>query len=164
MDRLRLALAIGRQQRATAQPLSEPTSSCAGSPRPVVDVGFITAPSNADRRRRIREARDLILARTPAERCAVVITFILGDASLFTTAERRLVSTERRQHNDMVLLRAHDGAAASDPSHGGRAVAEKALAWFIYAANHSRADFVAKVDDDSLVNFPRLVGELRAIA
>ena len=51
-----------------------------------------------------------------------------------------------------------------DDAHGGRAVAEKALAWFIHSANRTRADFVAKVDDDSMVSLPRLVSELRAVS
>jgi len=63
-----------------------------------------------------------------------------------------------------VMLPAHDGVSGSDAVHGGRAVAEKALAWFVHAANTTRAAFVAKIDDDTLVNLPRLVGELRGIS
>ena len=164
--RLRTALAIGRQQRSQwpthAKKLAaarEQHSAC--SHPPVLDLGVITAPSNGMRRRRIRQARDLLLADDA--RCSVVITFLLGSLNMFSAAERKLVAAEREQHNDLLLLRAHDGALASAASHGGRAVAEKALAWFIHSANHSRAHFVAKVDDDSMVSLPRLVSELRAV-
>lgn len=164
--RLRTALAIGRQQRSQwpthAKKLAaarEQHSAC--SHPPVLDLGVITAPSNGMRRRRIRQARDLLLADDA--RCSVVITFLLGSLNMFSAAERKLVAAEREHHNDLLLLRAHDGALASAASHGGRAVAEKALAWFIHSANHSRAHFVAKVDDDSMVSLPRLVSELRAV-
>jgi hypothetical protein len=168
LNRLRTALAIGRQQRSQWPPLAfalaksrQAPLDCTGS-RLILSIGIITAPANADRRRRVRHARDVLLSN--AERCSVKITFLLGESSMFTRVERKLVEAERQKHDDMLLLRAHDGAAASAESHGGRAVAEKALAWYIHAANHSGADFVAKVDDDSMVSLPRLVGELRAVS
>ena len=166
INRLRTALAIGRQQRTQWPELAHALvaakgEKCAGI-RPVLALGVITAPSNTMRRRRIRQARDILFTR--GERCAVSITFLLGQASMFTSAERFLIDSERKQHDDLLLLRAHDGAAASAAAHGGRAVAEKALAWFIHNANRTAgADYVAKVDDDSMVNLPRLVGELRAV-
>ena len=169
VSRLRTALAIGRQQRAQWPPLAlalaKSTQSlldCSGSPPPILSNGIITAPRNVDRRRRVRHARDVLLSS--ADRCSVKLTFLMGDASMFTPVERGLVEAERARHDDILLLRAHDGAAVSDASHGGRAVAEKALAWYIHAANHSVADYVAKVDDDSMVSLPRLVGELRHVS
>ena len=165
-NRLRTALALGRQQRSewpahAAALAAAKKTDCAAATKPVLDMGVITAPANGMRRQRIRRTRDTMLAH--GERCAVTLTFLLGSPSFFTRYERDLIDTERRSHDDLLLLRAHDGAAASAESHGGRAVAEKALAWFIYAANHTSADYVAKVDDDTLVNLPRLVGELRAV-
>ena len=82
---------------------------------------------------------------------------------MFTAKERAAITAEQQKHDDLLLLRAHDGVAASAAAHGGRAVAEKALAWYIHSATHTRADYVAKVDDDSMVNLPRLVAELRAV-
>lgn len=167
VDRLRLALALGREQRA-AWPQHEHALAayrrlppCGSSEPPLLTIGFMTAPTNIERRQRIRAARDLLL--TQGERCAVTLAFVLGDVTMFTAEERRLVQAERARHDDLVLLQAHDGAATSDASHGGRAVAEKAPAWFVHAANASRASFVAKVDDDSLVNLVRVVAELRTL-
>lgn len=171
VDRLRLALAIGREQRAAWPSIvaalkanSAPrASSCQGT-TPVLAVGVITAPSHGARRTRIREARDVMLARgADSHRCAATITFLLGAVSMMTPAERAAVLGEQKKHGDMLLLPAHDGAAASAVGHGGRAVAEKALGWFVHAAKTSPAQFVAKVDDDTLVNLPRIVGELRDV-
>lgn len=167
VNRLRTALAIGRQQRAQWPTLAlalerarQTPVDCSGSPT-ILSIGIITAPKNVDRRRQVRHARDVLLSS--AERCSVKVTFLMGEASMFTRVERRLVEAERQDHDDILLLHAHDGADASAASHGGRAVAEKALAWYIHSANHSNADYVAKVDDDSMVSLPRLVGELRAV-
>lgn len=169
INRLRTALAIGRQQRSQWPALrtklaASANATAATCTRPVLSVGIITAPSNTARRERIRRARDVALA-VLGERghCSVLITFLLGQMSMFTPTERAIIRVEQQRHDDLLLLRAHDGAAASAAFHGGRAVAEKALAWFIHAAQHSRADYIAKVDDDSMVNLPRLVSELRAV-
>ena len=144
-DRLRLALALGREQRANWPTMEAALASyrqrspCPAHKPPMLMIGVMTAPSNADRRRRVRDARDLMLARHGDRfRCAVAISFVLGEPSLFTPAERALVELEQKRHDDLVMVRAHDGAAASDASHGGRAVAEKALAWFIHAVNHTQ--------------------------
>ena len=165
VHRLRTAVAIGREQRSQWPELQRALSaatakSCAGT-HPVVDLGIITAPFNVDRRRRVRRARDVLLTRGDA--CSVVLTFLLGELSMFTAKERAAITAEQQKHDDLLLLRAHDGVAASAAAHGGRAVAEKALAWYIHSATHTRADYVAKVDDDSMVNLPRLVAELRAV-
>lgn len=166
MDRLKLALAIGREQRAdhpkTVRALKEhPKRAC--STAPVLAVGVMTAPSNVGRRRRMRAARDVMLARG-GDLCAVALTFVVGAPELLTHGERQIVLAENRRYGDLVMLPAHDGISGSDVTHGGRAVAEKALAWFVHAANKTNADFVAKIDDDTLVNLPRLVGELRGLA
>ena len=161
--RLRLALAIGREQRAAALAAPErahTVESCAGI-APLLSVGVITAPLNVWRRRRIRWARDVVMAR--ADRCAVVLTFILGHPSMLSPAERRVVTSEQRVHKDLVLLDAHDGIGGAGVSHGGRAVAEKALAWFVHNANTTTASYVAKIDDDTMAHLPRLVAELRAV-
>lgn len=168
VNRLRTALAIGRQQRsqwaALSSKLAPANATSAACAHPVLSVGIITAPSNIARRERIRRARDVAMAASAEHgRCSVLLTFLLGQASMFTPPERALIRVEQQRHDDLLLLRAHDGAAASAAFHGGRAVAEKALAWFIHAAQHSNAEFVAKVDDDSMVNLPRLVSELRAV-
>ena len=165
VHRLRTAVAIGREQRSQWPELQRALTaatakSCAGT-HPVVDLGIITAPFNVDRRRRVRRARDVLLTRGDA--CSVVLTFLLGELSMFTAKERAAITAEQQKHDDLLLLRAHDGVAASAAAHGGRAVAEKALAWYIHSATHTRADYVAKVDDDSMVNLPRLVAELRAV-
>ena len=74
---------------------------------------------------------------------------------------------EQRRFGDLVILPAHDGVTGTDKHHGGRAVAEKALAWFVYTATNTTmraAKFVAKIDDDTLANLPRMVSELRQVA
>ena len=165
-ERLRFALAIGRQQRAEWPRFADLLAAsrderCDATP-PLLEIGVISAPGNVWRRRRIRHARDLMLS--VAERCAVVVTFVLGQPAMFAPAERQTMEYERQRHNDLVLLPAHDGSTASDETHGGRAVAEKSLGWFVHACNASAASFVAKIDDDTLVNLPRLVVELRALS
>ena len=115
--RLRLALAIGREQRAAALAAPErarTVESCAGI-APLLSVGVITAPLNVWRRRRIRWARDVVMAR--ADRCAVVLTFILGHPSMLSPAERRVVTSEQRVHKDLVLLDAHDGIGGAVGLH-----------------------------------------------
>ena len=38
------------------------------------------------------------------------------------------------------------------------------MAWFVYASNKTSAKFVAKMDDDTLANLPRLVSELQGVS
>ena len=90
VDRLRLALALGREQRA-AWPQHEHALAayrrlppCGSSEPPLVTIGFVTAPTNIERRQRIRAARDLLL--TQGERCAVTLAFVVA---MFTVKEKR---------------------------------------------------------------------------
>ena len=126
--RLRLALHIGRQLAKDA-PAEAPraitadvVARCAAPP--VLAVGVISAPRNHERRQRMRDMRDLLLAESP---CAATMTFVLGHRSMLNAEERLIVAAESAQHGDLALLDAHDGSKPG-VSHGGRAVAEKALA------------------------------------
>ena len=102
VHRLRTAVAIGREQRSQWPELQRALSaatakSCAGT-HPVVDLGIITAPFNVDRRRRVRRARDVLLTRGDA--CSVVLTFLLGELSMFTAKERAAITAEQQKHDE----------------------------------------------------------------
>ena len=77
---------------------------------------------------------------------------------MLNAEERLIVAAESAQHGDLALLDAHDGSKPG-VSHGGRAVAEKALAWLIHSVAASRAAFVCKLDDatmpESTREYPR---------
>ena len=68
----------------------------------------------------------------------------------------------------MLTVSAHECGGASTKcaaDHGGRAVAEKALLWWLHATTvpaYKRALFFAKVDDDSLPSLHKLLADLRA--
>ena len=63
----------------------------------------------------------------------------------------------------MLFLECFEGSGAGF-SHGGRAVAEKALGWFVHAANHTASPYVAKADDDTALSLPRLAADLEALS
>ena len=157
---LHLALSLGKQ--AAAAVANESTVAaiefCGGPPK--LAFGVMTAPKNADRRRRMRNARVRLLG---SQQCAATLTFILGSKSMMPTDHRAFLAAEGAKHKDLLYLTAHDGVLPGQ-SHGGRAVAEKGLAWFIYAAIHTQARFVGKIDDDTMVHLPRLVADLTAVA
>ena len=63
----------------------------------------------------------------------------------------------------MLFLECFEGSGAGF-SHGGRAVAEKALGWFVHAASHTASPHVAKADDDTEPSLPRLAADLEALS
>lgn len=158
---LRLALAIGRQQAhdapATPAPAITAKTLAACSAAPTLAVGVISAPKNVDRRARMRASRDLLLRDDP---CSATLTFILGHRSMLTDDEARQLDSEQALYGDIALLDAHDGTK-SGVSHGGRAVAEKAIAWFIHSAHAHKAPFTCKLDDDTMPHLPNLVADLK---
>ena len=111
------------------------------------------APFNVDRRR-VRRARDVLLRGGVQRRPHL----LLGELSMFTAEERAAITAE--QQSDDLL---HCAPTASPRRRRTVARRRRALAWYIHSATHTRADYVAKVDDDSMVNLPRLVAELRAV-
>ena len=153
---LRLAFSLG-QEAAAAAALEPPvasavaTKSCTSTP--LLDVGIITAPTHTDRRESLRAAYARLLQ---GSRCEVSLFFILGNLSDIPKQQRVQISSEHSLSGDILWLPAHDGKTAG-VSHGGRAVAEKALSWFIHAAKHTQAPFVMKVDDDTTAHLPRLL-------
>ena len=159
-ERLHLAQFLGQQAAATAANESATPFATTCSTPPTLAVGVITAPKNADRRGRMRAARLRLLG---SQQCAATLTFILGTKSMMPANHRSSLAAEEARHKDLVYLRAHDGIQPGI-SHGGRAVAEKGLAWFIYAATNTKARFVGKLDDDTMAHLPRLVADLMAVA
>lgn len=161
---LRLALAIGRQQALDAPAMGAPAitaKTLAACPAPpTLAVGVISAPKNVDRRARMRASRDLLLRDDP---CSATLTFILGHRSMLTAAEAHQLDSEQALYGDIALLDAHDGTK-SGISHGGRAVAEKAIAWFIHSVHAHRAPFTCKLDDDTMPHLPNLVADLKVIS
>ncbi|KAL1504591.1 hypothetical protein AB1Y20_008376 [Prymnesium parvum] len=151
-NRLQLALALGKQA-ANASAAAEPMEC---DIPPILALGVITAPKNSARRARMRAARLRLLG---TQQCACTLTFILGSQSMMPLAHRQQLVDESARHRDLLHLKAHDGVQPGE-SHGGRAVAEKALAWFIHAATSLEARFVGKIDDDTMANLPRLVADL----
>lgn len=154
--RLQLAFSLGREAASSAGNESEAEAPPCPLP-PLLAIGVITAPANAVRRTRMRRARSRLLRD---RLCACTFGFVLGRREWIEHSLRPVLQAEQASHADLIHVRAHDGLAGS---HGGRAVAEKALAWFVYAAKHSRAQFVGKLDDDTMPNLPRLLAELTAL-
>ena len=157
-QRLHLALALGLEVAArnrTMRPVPSRPLVC--SEPPTLAVGVITAPSNSERRSRLRRARmDLLPGK---HQCSATLTFILGKLSMVPTDTRAALATEQAAYGDLIYLQAHEGISLG-MSHGGRAVASKALAWFIHAVTATSAPFLAKLDDDTIPHLPRLVSEL----
>ena len=153
---LRLAFSLG-QEAAAAAALEPPVASAVAAKSctstPLLDVGIITAPTHTDRRESLRAAYARLLQ---GSRCEVSLFFILGNLSDIPKQQRVQISSEHSLSGDILWLPAHDGKTAG-VSHGGRAVAEKALSWFIHAAKHTQAPFVMKVDDDTTAHLPRLL-------
>jgi len=159
---LRIALAIGRQQARDAPafaPVITAKTLAACIDPPTLALGVISAPKNVDRRARMRASRDLLLRDDP---CSATLTFILGHRSMLTDQEAGVLDDEHAVYGDIALLDAHDGTK-SGVSHGGRAVAEKALAWFVHSVSAHRAPFTCKLDDDTLPQLPNLVADLKAM-
>ena len=157
---LHLALHLGLQaQNATQRAAPSQALECKTTP-PILAVGVMTAPRNEERRDRLRRSRLELLQDEP---CAATLTFVLGKRNMMPADARAALIAEGKAHRDLVYLNAHDGISPG-MSHGGRAVASKALAWYIYAVNATLAPFVAKLDDDTMPHLERLVGEMRAVA
>ena len=157
-EKLHLALALGTEHRTAAAvesaevEMAGPGPSPACTAPPTLAVGCITAPANTDRRGEQRRARDAHLRLHP---CAASLTFILGSRRLIPPAQLAALDAEQAIHGDLLFLECTEGSGAGF-SHGGRAVAEKALGWFVHAANHTASPFVAKSDDDTALSLPRL--------
>ena len=165
-EKLHLALALGTEHRTAAAvesaevEMAGPGPSFACTAPPTLAVGCITAPANTDRRGEQRRARDAHLRLHP---CAASLTFILGSRRLIPPAQLAALDAEQAIHGDLLFLECTEGSGAKI-SHGGRAVAEKALGWFVHAANHTASPFVAKSDDDTALSLPRLAADLEALS
>ena len=164
-EKLHLALALGTEHRtAAAVESAEVEMAGSGPPActapPTLAVGCITAPANTDRRGEQRRARDAHLRMHP---CVASLTFILGSRRLIPPAQLAALDAEQLVHGDLLFLECTEGSGAGF-SHGGRAVAEKALGWFVHAANHTASPYVAKADDDTALSLPRLAADLEALS
>jgi hypothetical protein len=163
-EKLHLALALGTEHRTAAAvegaevEMAAPSRAC--TVPPTLAVGCITAPANTDRRAEQRRARDAHLRMHP---CAASLTFILGSRRLIPPAQLAALDAEQLVHGDLLFLECTEGSGAGF-SHGGRAVAEKALGWFVHAANHTTSPYVAKADDDTALSLPRLAADLKALS
>ena len=89
--------------------------------------------------------------------------FSLGSRRLILPAQLAALDAEQLVHGDVLFLECFEGSGAGF-SHGGRAVAEKALGWFVHAASHTASPHVAKADDDTELSLPRLAADLEALS
>ena len=151
----RLSLSLGARQhgasatrrRGLLASMTSPSSSAADER--LVVLGAISSPLAFNARAWQRHVYGRL--RAPG----VQVFFALGNMSgcpfrRGETEPRALLREERRRHDDFVVL----GAA---PDCSKQSVAKKTLAWYQWASELDPPfRFVAKCDDDSLVDLPKL--------
>ena len=123
---------------------------------PLLALGVMTAPFfwHLERRTWLRR-----VYKPQTSDCSVLLRFVFGNdfsAPNATRGYRSADDIEDIHSSDVIRLRAREGTSA--------AVAEKSLAWFVYAtATWPLAEFIGKCDDDSLIALPVMLRDLASV-
>jgi len=133
----------------TAKPVNQTHQSSGLSI--LLTLGILATPRAESRRSWLRtHMRSMALAESTE------YAFVFGSKRVLSAVAEMRLSAERRKHGDILDVSARD--------YKPYAVAEKSLAWLMYAAkNMPHSTFIAKADDDTILHVSNLVLDLTAL-